>query len=129
MIFNKSKLRDFTLTLALIILAGFGSVMLSHWATESIPFSKKAWSDRADWGDRRPIAKGFTETGLLRGKTEAEVKQLLEFNSKLGDHEDEEYDAQGVKTLNFAASGRLRLARLFVYIKNGRVLREELQEF
>ncbi|MBP9091258.1 hypothetical protein KBI23_09525 [bacterium] len=128
--FSSSERQVYTITLGVLVLIAGGSMMalLGYRATESVPFSKKAWNDRADWGDRWPIAKRFTETGSLRGKSEAEVKQLLDFNSKLGDHEDKDYDAQGRKTIAFTACGRYRFGRLLIYLKNGHVLREELQE-
>jgi hypothetical protein len=74
------------------------------------------------------VARGFIVNQGLRGKTEAEVRDMLGFGKGLDRGARENCLSDGTKALSFYVHGRLREGDLSVYFKDGRVVGESLCE-
>jgi hypothetical protein len=124
---KRSKLRINVLGLAVLMLYGAFFVAVQRWGTEKVPFSKAGWQNKADLGDRWPMAQNLVETGYLRGMTEPEVVQML--GKEDAREADKNAESPGDLSLTYVACGRLRFGVLHISFKNGRVDRAEVTLF
>lgn len=96
-----------------------------QWRNEIKAYSPESWSTDF-WGDRWCVARGFIVSRILRGKTEAEVKEMLGFGKGLDRLARESYRLDGTKVLSFYVQGRFREGDLSIYFKDDRAVGESL---
>lgn len=90
-----------------------------QWRNEIKVYSPGSWRDEF-YGNRWCVARGFIVNQSLRGKTEAEVRDMLGFGKGLDRRARENCLSDGTKALSFYVHGRLREGDLSIYFKGDR---------